>query len=356
MIELWRLPLNFYGLELEQQWKALAEVRRPLEAHQEKRKACQMPWNEQLEAILWMLLCLGTPLSILPVSCFLAFYSRRAFTLWAASLGLLAFHPMAAFSEAARRRRICLIMARYFSFAVLIDRKDPDQRHYGTPEVDAKEKPLPLVPLACPHGVLNFGATIWVYFERWMIGADQYTSGAPAVQWVPGLRYFIQGLWFVSVSRESLKRRLRERPTPERRRGGCVGVVPDGIAGIFHSKPGTEVLHIGKKRGLMRIGLEEGITFGAGWFAGTTDCFTVVQDGFGIMQKISRKLGLSLFLFYGRWGLPIPRRTPTTLIMKNTHLEKTESPTAEQVEAAHEQVYGGLVKQFEELRDRKSVG
>merc|ERR1712232_898086 len=179
-----------------------------------------------------------------------------------ASLAIMSFHPLAPFSIETRRRRIGLIMARYFSFVALFDRQDPWQRIWCTPEVDkALTKPFPVIPLACPHGVMNFGATIWVYFERWICGIEQYTSGVSLVRYVPGLRYFVQPLWFINVDRASIKRRLQERPTETRPRGGCVGVVPDGIAGIFQSKPGTDILHIGKKRGLIRLGLEEGATF-----------------------------------------------------------------------------------------------
>jgi len=350
ILELWRLPMDFFKLSLEEQWKAMAEVSRPAKPTNEKRQPCPMVWTEQLEAMLWMSLCFGLPLSIVPVSVLLAFTSRRALGSWLATLAFLGLHPLAPYSMEARRRRIGLIMARYFSFIAVVDRQDPLQGAYGTPTVDKLEKPFPIVPLACPHGVINFGATIWVYFERWLNGVEQYTAAATAVQYIPGLRYLIQPLWFVPVDRASLKRHLQERPTETRPRGGCVGVVPDGIAGIFHSKPGTDILHIGKKRGLMRIGLEEGTTFGAGWFAGTSDCFTIVQDPFGMMRWVSRKLALSFFLFYGRWGLPIPRRSPTTLIMKVTRLEKTTSPTEEQVQAAHKEVYGGLVDEFERLK------
>lgn len=351
IIELWRLPLNFYRLELNEQWKALAEVTSPVEPNlMKKRTPCSMVWSEQLEAILWMLLCLGLPLGILPISLVLWFVSPSTLKYWAAALAVLAFHPLTPYSIETRRRKIGLIMARYFSFVVAVDRKDPQQRHFGTPDVDKLDKHFPLVPLACPHGVLNFGATIWVYFERWLIGMEQYTAAAPIVTYVPGLRYFMQALWPVSADRSSLKRCFRERPSDVKPRGGCVGIVPDGVAGIFHSRPGTDVLHIGKKRGLMRIGLEEGVKFGAGWFVGTTDCFNIVQDSLGIMQWLSRKLRISLFIFYGRWGLPIPRRSPTTLVMKSTTLEKVESPSADQVEVAHQQVYGALVTEFEEIK------
>lgn len=354
MIEFWRLPLNFYTLELDEQWRALAEVTVAAEPIYEKRKPCSMPWTQQLQVVLWISVGLGLPLAIVPVSIFLSFRSWRALTFWLAALLLLALHPLAPYSMESRRRRMGLLLARYFSFVVVVDKKLKYEQLYCTPEVDKVEKqlgiPWPIITLACPHGVLNFGAICWVNFERWLIGMEQYTAGANAVKYTPGLRHFTQGLWVISADRKSLKRCLQERPTEKRQRGGCVGVVPDGIAGIFHSKPGTDILHLGKKRGLMRIALEEGACVGAGWFSGTTDCFTIVQDPLGIMRSVSRKLGLSLFLFYGRWGLPIPRRSPTSCIMCTTILEKNDSPTTEQVEEAHQKVYGGMVDKFHRLK------
>jgi len=111
----------------------------------------------------------------------------------------------------------------------------------------------------------------------------------------------------------------------------------------------------------MRIAMEEGALLGAGWFSGTTDCFTVVQDPFGVMKWISRKLRLSIFLFYGRWGLPIPRRAPTSMCPRFVRAPKVESPTEDQLEKLHQEVYGGLAQEFERLKhytgysDRKLV-
>jgi len=129
-----------------------------------------------------------------------------------------------------------------------------------------------------------------------------------------------------------------------------VGVVPDGIAGIFKSKPGTEVLYIGSKRGLMRICLEEGALILGGWFAGTSDLFTIVQDPLSILEWVSRRLQVSLFLFYGRWCLPIPRRVPLTMCPRVLKSEKVDSPSEETVEQLHQNVYNGLSKDFCDLR------
>lgn len=351
VIETWRLPLDFYSLTSDEQWKAMAAVTVPAKKNLGTRQPCAMSAIEQAQAILFMLLVLGVPLAIVPATMVLC-VPRNQWLLkyWFSILGVLSFHPLPTYSLKSRRRQIGLIMARYFSFNVVVDRSDPLQKHIGTPNVDQIQAPFPVAPLACPHGVLNFGAMIWVYLDRWMTGQEQYSAGAQLVNHVPGLRYLVEPLWFVNVDRKSLKKHFQERPTTSCPRGGVVGIVPDGIAGIFHSKPGTDVLHLGKKRGLMRIGLEEGVSFFAAWFAGTTDCFTIVQDPFGLMQCMSRKLGVSIFLFFGRWGLPVPRRSPTTVIMNITTLQKKESPTAEDIDKAHHEVYGSLLKQFERLK------
>ena len=45
-----------------------------------------------------------------------------------------------------------------------------------------------MVNLACPHGVVNYGATVFTFFSRWLTGADQLTAVADAVKRAPGLR------------------------------------------------------------------------------------------------------------------------------------------------------------------------
>ena len=108
---------------------------------------------------------------------------------------------------------------------------------------------------------------------------------------------------------------------------------------------------IGKKRGLMRIAVEEGVTVYAAWFFGTNELLTVVQDPFQIMENLSRKLKTGIMGFYGRWGLPVPRRIPLTLIVAPTKVSKIENPTPEQVDAVHEEVYiKGLQRVYEEQK------
>ena len=52
-----------------------------------------------------------------------------------------------------------------------------------------------------------------------------------------------------------------------------------------------------------------------GYFSGTLQLFTICHDSRGVLKALSRRLRLSLFLFYGRWGLPLPRRGPLTAVV-----------------------------------------
>jgi len=255
-----------------------------------------------------------------------------------------------------------VIIAKYFTVTFLLDRSShPDYATAGTPTVEDNPMPAPVVALACPHGVINFGAIVWVYFSRWVMGLEQYTAGVSIVSKVPGLRYLVAPISVIPVDRNSLKRRLQEpvRLTDEKgqrlsakvpRTGGMIGIVPDGIAGIFKSKSGEDVLFIGKKRGLMRICLEEGAFIMAGWFASTNEMFRIVTDPFGCLEWLSRRLKVSLFVPLGRWGTPVPHRVAVTLCPHLVRCKKEAAPTEEQVESLHGEVYHGLSRRYEELR------
>ena len=121
----------------------------------------------------------------------------------------------------------------------------------------------------------------------------------------------------------------------------------DGILGAFRSRPGADELLIGKKRGLMRICAEEGATVLTAWCFGTSDLLTVVQDPCGLLEYASRKLKAGFLGYYGRWGLPIPRRVATTISLSAVKANKLDSPTAEQVEELHQRVYGSLGRTYD---------
>lgn len=97
-----------------------------------------------------------------------------------------------------------------------------------------------------------------------MHGCHQYTGAASALTMVPGMRYMDPLVWAVDANRKSIKTALREQEASSA--GGnegvrtMMGMVPDGILGAFSGKAGIDELAIGRKRGLLRIGMEDGVT------------------------------------------------------------------------------------------------
>lgn len=151
----------------------------------------------------------------------------------------------------------------------------------------------------------------------------------------------------------------------------CVGIVPDGVAGIFKHNSASNGRRLGPKgpkalkslenqrqkergtvfstdfrgqkelvamkdrKGIARLALRSGTpvlpaySFGntaAPRFArgleafvrvkafiravhGAFEAFSCWYDSFGILESFSRKAQASIFFFWGRFGLPIPRRT-----------------------------------------------
>jgi len=127
--------------------------------------------------------------------------------------------------------------------------------------------------------------------------------------------------------------------------------VPDGIMGAFGSRAGLDTLLIGSRRGLMRICAEEGATVYASWFFGTTEHLTVLTDPFGLMERASRRMQAGIMGYYGRFGLPVPRRVAVTLVVAAVKSPKLVAPTAEQLEQLHRDVYvGGLERVYDSLK------
>lgn len=358
---LWQLPNDFFELPLAEQWRVIATVTGPAVTYSSPRPACEITFYDETLSVLFFLVTLGVPWVVAAVFAYLAVVgSWEALGACACVCAVLALHPLPQESLRWRTSRLALSLMRYFTFEVLLDRSNPLTSMAATPAVDTHmgRSHLPAMYLACPHGVFNYGAIMWCTISRWIVGWYQYTGAAAAVKMVPGLRYLDLLIWGVTADRKSIVGALRQRnveePTEDAkkvakepagdawRRGGMIGMVPDGILGAFRGREGVDELLIGKKRGLLRICCEEGATVYPAWFFGTTDMLTVVQDSWGFMEAISRKLQAGLLGYYGRWGLPVPRRVAVSVVVAPVKVSKTAAPTAEQVEVLHQRVYGEL--------------
>ena len=86
-----------------------------------------------------------------------------------------------------------------------------------------------------------------------------------------------------------------------------VGVVLDGIEGMFASSRQQEVGCVLRRKGIVKIALRTGVPLVPVYCFGHTELWTVVTDPLGILQAISVKLNVFFTPFFGRFGWPRAR-------------------------------------------------
>jgi 2-acylglycerol O-acyltransferase 2 len=78
-----------------------------------------------------------------------------------------------------------------------------------------------------------------------------------------------------------------------------------GIAELFKSSRKEERLYLSKRKGFIKLALQENVDVIPVYLFGNTSVLTVVKTG--VLADLSRRLGVSLTYFWGKWYLPIPR-------------------------------------------------
>ena len=226
-----------------------------------------------------------------------------------------------------RNQQTCSALLRYFPMRCILES-----------EGAVLHEDRPMILAGVPHGLFPIGmlclslANCMLPF-RWTRGA-----AASITLRLPIWRQVLGWNGGIEVSRKAIKSALTE--------GDNVAVMSDGIAGMFAAdagmRTGKEVIVLKKRRGLVRIALETGSPLVPFVCLGNTKACLPATDRFGIMEALSRMLGASFIWPAGRWGLPIPYRTPITVVIGAPLLspcsEPIPSPPEAMVDAMHEQL------------------
>lgn len=138
-------------------------------------------------------------------------------------------------------------------------------------------------------------------------------------------------------------------------RGGSCVLLPDGIAGVFHSNRHREEIYIRARKGFVRLAIQEGANLVPTYCLGHTQLHDVSGGPGSWLMRLSRALRISVILFAGRFGLPVPHRFPLVLaIGAPIPLERCAEPTDEQVDQVHALFVERLVDLFN--RRKSMVG
>ena len=210
---------------------------------------------------------------------------------------------------------------------------------------NVKRKDRPLLFCMVPHGVAPFGITAYPLWSKlWNVRLCRWTV-APVVLKIPLVGYLIQKIGYIPAQQSAILEALTKREEN-------VGVILDGIAGMFHPNSSRyETLHLKNRKGIIKIALKAGVSIVPVYGFGHTAAYTVLVDPFGILERLSNALQTSLTPFWGRWGwlLGPPRRVPITVCLGNpVQCPQVDNPTQEQIDKYHSQ----LLRHYEEVFDQ----
>lgn len=162
-----------------------------------------------------------------------------------------------------------------------------------------------------PHGVFPVGDMLTLFaFHSFSYCIPRY-----AVSWAlvnpPIVRSVFGAYGAISASRESLKEALAFNNN--------ISINIPGLAGIFDtcaidsvSRKRIEIVQIMKRRGFIRLALERGrrVSIVPVYVFGNTECFSAMFSGNYYVRWFSRLIRFPITWMYGRWFLPVARRTP----------------------------------------------
>ena len=233
------------------------------------------------------------------------------------------------------RSPVLLLLFRYFSFRIVWT---------GGPDLREREKASGVsLAYAVPHGVFPFGNLLSVPALH-LLNIRFVGTSADVVHSVPVMRW-LTCLGVVSASKATILRNMG--------RGTHVGLVPDGIAGIFYTRGDKEVVPIHSRRGAAKLALENGLTFQPAYLFGNTLPYSVWYDSGGHMMRWSRRLRVMLAIIWGRWGLPVPRRVPITFALGDA-LVVSKAAEGAVDDAAVAKVHGELLERLQQTFARFS--
>jgi len=351
-LEVWKIPPELMvpskdGMGEQKRYESLKELIISRVGPFEKNKftgSAQISSSEEGAVIFFMLLVLGGPLFLFLV---LVPFTVVAGT-WHHKLALtltilcLALHPLPRVNyNLLRSSWFAYALYKYFSYRIMWCDLNWEKAINNKPWIAA----------SAPHGVLPFAQILCMLAVN-SIGFCGRFVGAPAsvVFRTPFLRYILLLGPCCEVSGKAITREVF--------RGNSVGLVADGIAGIFRCNEETETVFLKNRKGLARLSLRTGISLLPSYSLGNTQSFSAWFDSMGQMEKISRKTKASFLLFWGRFGLPIPRRNAITQLY-GSPIEipgAISNPSNNQIDHLHQRLLDGMQNIFDLHKDAAGYG
>mmetsp|Transcript_12380 Transcript_12380/g.33644 ORF Transcript_12380/g.33644 Transcript_12380/m.33644 type:complete len:136 (-) Transcript_12380:328-735(-) len=118
---------------------------------------------------------------------------------------------------------------------------------------------------------------------------------------------------------------------------------------LFYSSPKKEAVYLSGRKGFVKLALREGADLIPTYLFGNTTVLSTLD--WSPLVALSRTLGVSVTLFWGRWWLPVPK--PVKLVYARGRplgLPHIPNPTPEDVDKWHAEYCERLLELFDSYK------
>jgi len=201
-----------------------------------------------------------------------------------------------------------------------------------------------------PHGIFPFALAFAALPERAARAFGEFRPVvATATALFPFVRTFLGWLGAVDASREAVDCALAE--------GARIGLAPGGIAEMFEgypkplTHPDDEYAILEGRKGFIRMAIKHGVPVVPVYTFGATKMLKRVQLP-GFVEQISKLLRISICVFFGRWGLPIPYRAKLLYVMGKALYPPTASQDDELFRQQVDDMHQNFCMELRRIFDR----
>lgn len=243
----------------------------------------------------------------------------------------------------------------FIAFEVVSDRNNnsPGDAEEDSFDVTKDQAILAIIP----HGIVPFALAFSALPEAASRVFGEFRPVvATATAFFPFVRSFLGWIGAVDASRPAVDRALAE--------GSRIGLAPGGIAEMFegYPKPRThrddECTILESRKGFVRMAVKHGVPVVPVYCFGATKMLKRLQLP-AFVENLSNLARISICVFFGRWGLPIPFRQKLLYLMGNPIFppEAAAEGSEEfqrQVDEMHKRFCDELIRIFD--RHKESYG
>ncbi|KAG7351637.1 diacylglycerol acyltransferase [Nitzschia inconspicua] len=219
-------------------------------------------------------------------------------------------------------------------------------------ELQTLDKKQPVIYCLIPHALAPFGVVAYPVWSKLWNGILTSWTAAPIIFQLPLISYFMTRVGYIPAKAGPILKTLQQQNQKQEQQRRNVGIILDGIEGMFATHSHTEeVACILKRKGIVKIALKAGVSIVPVYGFGHSDMYTVWVDPFGILKFLSSTLGVSLTPFFGRWGwfLGPPKRNVavTVCLGKPIPMPQIDDPNQADIDKYHEQLLQGFTNVFD---------